>query len=382
MKMKKVSEWTKKQKWILGITTLLVVGSVGTGAYKVHADSVKKKNIAEMNQKINQENKKISDVQKELSALYIDGTTYLVSGLSNQQLKDLGQKVKELTTLEVTVSDKKITASLKNQDEEMKRVKATYEVISYQLKEQEGLNKLFVNPALDGNKVNKDLAIADGATKEKVESILKENKQVENSSILDSDWSKSVNELKEVALNQLKQIDVATQKVNALFDKENVKGDVSQDAYNQAKGEVDKIKNEKAKKSLTDRLAKVAQKLEEKAQAEKQKAEAEQAQQAQATTNGGTVTENGTYSQNQSSSSNNYSESDYSSNAGGSYSSGNGGYVSSSGNSNQGSGATSGGSGNSSSGNSTTGTVTGGGSDGGGATWEGGTFNPGDLGMN
>lgn len=377
MKMKKVSEWTKKQKWILGITTLLIVGSVGTGAYKVHADSVKKKNIAEMNQKINQENKKISDVQKELSALYIDGTTYLVSGLSNQQLKDLGQKVNELNTLEVTVSDKKITASLKNQDEEMKRVKATYEMISYQLKEQEGLNELFVKPALDGNKANKDLAIADSATKEKAEAILKETKQVENSSILDSDWSKSVNELKEVALNQLKQIDVAMQKVNALFDKENVKGDVSQDAYNQAKGEVDKIKNEKAKKSLTDRLVKVAQKLEEKVQAEKQKAEAEQTQQVQATTNSGTVTENGTYSQNQSSSSNNYSESDYSSNAGGSYSSGNGGYTSSGGNSNQGSGATSGGAGNSTTGNQS-GTVTG---DAGRDT-DYGTFNPGDLGMN
>lgn len=337
--MKKMREWTKKQKWTLTVTGLLIVGGVGAGAYKVYADSVKEKNIAEMHKRIKMEDQKIDTIKARIQALYSDHEKgYLVSDISEDELLNLQNDIKKLNTVTITVSDKTVEARIKSQDQSIRDLEKSYELLYYQARTQGEVNKLFSNPAIDGSKVNKELAIADDCKKEDVEKVLSDTKIIDGSFLVDSEWFKSIEVLKQSALGQLKQIEVATQKVNAMFDKENVKADVNQDSYNQAQGEVDKIKNEKAKKNLNDRLAKVAKKLEEKAQAEKQKAEAEQAQQQQeqATVSGGT-TDNGIYSGEQSSSSNTYSGGDYSSNnAGGGYYSGNNS-SSSGGGSNQGS---------------------------------------------
>lgn len=389
--MKNMKEWTKKTKWVLGITTLFVIGGCSVG-YKVYADSIKAKNIEEMKAKVEAENQKIDRINSEIQKMYSNHEKgFLIENVSTESIKEIENQIKSLNTITLTTKDKNLEVNIKSQDESIKDLENNYKLLNFQVEVQNRVNDLFNNDAINGGTVKKDLAISDNCNRESIEKIFFDTKTLDGTFLKDSEWTKAIKGLKEAALEQLKQIEVATQKANALFDKENVKGDVSQDAYNQAKGEVDKIKNEKAKKSLTDRLAKVAKKLEEKAQAEKEKQKAEA--EAQATASGGTVVENadGSYSvkaNNSGVSGTNSGGYSYSGGSSSNGSSGNGGYTgnngasSSTGGSSSNSGNSGGNtwSGNQDSGGSTAGGV---GSDstatGNGGTWTGGTFNPGDI---
>ncbi|MFD2307520.1 hypothetical protein [Enterococcus termitis] len=75
-------------------------------------------------------------------------------------------------------------------------------------------------------------------------------------------WQININNMIDNAENQLQQIDIAKKAVEQVYKEKVLNTD--QKKYDVAKKEVDKIKNAKAKKELSDKLAKVKSEIEKK----------------------------------------------------------------------------------------------------------------------
>lgn len=188
---------------------------------------------------------KLQPIEKELNS-YKD--SYTDFGIKKNELKN---------EIKVVKIDKKAVTT------ELSKLKTKYEV-------QEAVNSLFSKGVLDGDKLTespvkdgltaKDIEDAERLTLEKVES--------------PSKWSDSINQSIKLATAQVKQQDVATKEVGKLISKDKVKDGLSRDAYNKAKKEVDKVKNEKVKTNLNKSLNKVLKvvKADEKKAKEQKKA--------------------------------------------------------------------------------------------------------------
>lgn len=88
-------------------------------------------------------------------------------------------------------------------------------------------------------------------------------------------FDKMVNQALTEAENQYKQLQTAKAKVKAVYDGEKVTDAATRDAYNQAKTEVDKIKNQDLKTNIGTALVQVNEELTKKETAAKAKAEQE-----------------------------------------------------------------------------------------------------------
>ncbi len=300
--MKKVS---KKMKLVIGCISIVVVGSCLVG-YTNYSSS---QQLKQETKALKLEQSAYSELKKSLKSLRNE-QGYFVSDVTKDSISKI---VKEVNSL--TVNDHLKYNDLKNESANLKKeinsLKEDAKEMQSDYKVQESVNTLFqvikqqsrdVNKSVENeivaikeDNVNTSLSISDNVTIDSME-IFKDLNYQKAEKI--SEWQKSINKLIDEATNQANQIKTATEKVNSLFDKENVKSDVSTDSYNQAKIETDKIKNEKAKKTLTDKLVKVKTKLdeqekkkqEEQKQQEKAKQEAQQSeQQAQQQSTGNTA---------------------------------------------------------------------------------------------
>ena len=317
------------------IATSILVGtlSVGGTAYAVQKNHADKVNDAKA--ELKQETKTLNSIESEVSA-YIDKDGFLQSGLTYDVIEQLKKSLNSIKDDYIDFSIKK--DDLKNEIKVVKIGKESLEQdfadITSKLQTQVAVNALFTKDAIDGNEV-KTQSIKDGLTEEEVaevKTLLKE--EIKD----DSKWGIELGKLADEADNQIKQIETATKAVNGLYSNDKVKDDVTVSQYKKAKSEVDKVKNENAKKDLEkklDKVSTVAQANEKKAKEEAEaqakaeaeaQAKAEAEAQAQATQTANTSTSNSNSSSNgttsnYSSSSNSGSSNSYSSNSGSSSSS-------------------------------------------------------------
>lgn len=275
----------------------LIIGGSAIGVFN-HSHKVK----------VNEARAEVQDIQTSLKSMYTEVASftnkdgYIKSGFTLDKLQpiekelnsykdsytDFGIKKDELKNeIKVVKIDKKAVTT------ELSKLKTKYEV-------QEAVNSLFSKGVLDGDKLTespvkdgltaKDIEDAERLTLEKVES--------------PSKWSDSINQSIKLATAQVKQQDVATKEVGKLISKDKVKDGLSRDAYNKAKQEVDKVKNEKVKTDLNkslDMVLKAVKANEKKAKEqqkalEKMKADAESKVQSQTGTNETSSTGQSTYS--------------------------------------------------------------------------------------
>lgn len=228
--------------------------------------------------KVNEAKAEVQDIQTSLKSMYTEVASftnkdgYIKSGFTLDKLQpiekelnsykdsytDFGIKKDELKNeIKVVKIDKKAVTT------ELSKLKTKYEV-------QEAVNSLFSKGVLDGDKLTES-PLKDGLTAKDIEDAERLTLvKVESP----SKWSDSINQSIKLATTQVKQQDVATKEVGKLISKDKVKDGVSRDAYNKAKKEVDKVKNEKVKTNLNKSLDKVLKvvKANEKKAKEQQKA--------------------------------------------------------------------------------------------------------------
>ncbi len=260
--------------------------------------------------KVNEARAEVQDIQTSLKSMYTEVASftnkdgYIKSGFTLDKLQpiekelnsykdsytDFGIKKDELKNeIKVVKIDKKAVTT------ELSKLKTKYEV-------QEAVNSLFSKGVLDGDKLTES-PLKDGLTAKDIEDA--EHLALEKIES-PSKWSDSINQSIKLASTQVKQQDVATKEVGKLISKDKVKDGVSRDAYNKAKKEVDKVKNEKVKTDLNkslDKVLKAVKANEKKAKEqqkalEKMKADAESKVQSQTGTNETSSTGQSTYSSN------------------------------------------------------------------------------------
>ncbi|MBC1339628.1 toxin Cry1Ac domain D-VI-related protein [Listeria innocua] len=267
----------KKRKWIIGVSIAIGLVILGGGALGFHYHSVKaeeKKQAEAQQAQMKKLQQTIQTYQKEVNAWYTDDKKEgLQKATTEKEITSMESKLKKLEGKEMSVD----TAAK--------------------------LNTLVMDVGYARSMLDAQTKVAslfDGT------GALVENAQLEAA-------EKAVNQLKETkpafvkaqqkrlteAKNQVKTIEEATKAVNALYTndkRETVQSNVTQANYTTAKTKVASIKQAKAKKMLSDALAKVETILQKQKEVAQQQAQAtEQAantNEAQAT-NGNTASSDG-----------------------------------------------------------------------------------------
>lgn len=271
---------TKKQKTtIISVVGVAVIAFGGTYAY---GQSQSNKKLAEAKQELTVSTNKLAELEKQIVAL-LDSkdSNYLAKDVKEEQITKLKKQVETETTLKDTENLPK--ADYDTFKKQSKAVQQDIQKVETAYKTQTTVNGLFKQTdkevAMNGSDVKKDLPIADDLKKETVEQAKKEVYK-DKSTV---PYDKTVNELLTNAENQINQLEKAKAEVAKVYTDGKV---ISTDtkAYDTAKAETDKVKNEKAKKDLSDQLAKVKTDIDKKAkeQADKnnQSSDAKEASQA------------------------------------------------------------------------------------------------------
>ncbi|EAC8844279.1 hypothetical protein AM614_14915 [Listeria monocytogenes] len=218
---------TKKTGWLIAIGVIVLAG-IGWGVFTYTADQ------KEQAEKKEQE-KQVTKLEKQVNDLYQD---------TDKEMLKTGISEKDIQAAEKSLDDFKgktfVTAAIK---QDVAQITKDWSNADYMYTYRMQVEKL-----LDPNKVlREDADLAQVATQRKD---LLENTKKEA-------FAKSFDPIVKEATAQQNQIDVANQQVTALysnFDKKEVKKGLTRATYNQAKASVDKIKQAKAKQTLTTNL--------------------------------------------------------------------------------------------------------------------------------
>ncbi|MBC1338049.1 toxin Cry1Ac domain D-VI-related protein [Listeria innocua] len=264
----------KKRKFIIGVSIAIGLVILGGGALGFHYHSVKaeeKKQAEAQQAQTKKLQQTIQTYQKEVNAWYTDDKKEgLQKATTEKEITSMESKLKKLEGKEMSVD----TAAK--------------------------LNTLVMDVGYARSMLDAQTKVASLFDKS---GALVENAQLESA-------EKAVNKLKEVksvfvetqqkrlteAKNQAKTIEEATKAVNTLYTndkRETVQSNVTQANYTTAKTKVASIKQAKAKKTLSDALAKVEAVLQKQKEVAQQQAEQAANTNDNQTTNDDNATSNG-----------------------------------------------------------------------------------------
>lgn len=304
----RMKQLSKKQKVTIATVAVLVVlgGSFG---YKAYADGQTKKQMEQAQVLVDKQSKEIKDLQAEIKTLFnAEKPDFLNKDVSEETLSPIQEKLDKIEKNYDSIVLPTKEVKTKDYSNYLASCKESIMMIESMLVAQKDINGLFGKTVIAGDTVTKDVAIKDDLKADTVKTVKASfyNKEIQ------SEWQKAINGLLDNADDQLKQIEKSKLALEKVY-KDNKVINTDQKNYDSAKSEIDKIRNEKAKKELADKLAKVKQEIESKAKAEsekkaqeqtvtesttqKAKEQASQVAQNEASTNGGatqTATNDGT----------------------------------------------------------------------------------------
>lgn len=307
------SQLSKKSKMAVGLVGLVcVVAIVGGGSAYANNQSQQKMAV-ETQQTLDTTTTKLSDLTTMVEAL-LDSKdqNYLAQDVTEKQVNELKKEVGSTiqSVSKDTLSGNKALDKVDFSDYEQAKAEINTQLDKVQkaLETQTTINSLYKqdkeNVAMNGSKVKKDLPIKDDLKKETVEKAKKE--------LFEKDtkvpYNNTINDLVTNAENQVNQIEKAKSEVAKVF-KDGKVVSTDKKLYETAKTETDKIKNEKAKKSLSDQLAKVKSDLDKKEKEESEKAKTAEATEQEESKNADSVAKADTGQANGSTAGNDYTPS-------------------------------------------------------------------------
>lgn len=275
LKMKlseRMKQLSKKQKVTIATVAVLVVlgGSFG---YKAYADGQTKKQVEQAQVLVDKQSKEIKDLQVEIKALFnAEKPDFLNKDVSEETLSPIREKLDKIEKNYDSIVLPTKEVKTKDYSNYLTSCKESIMMIESMLVAQKDINELFGKTVIAGDTVTKDVAIKDDLKADTVKTVKASfyNKEIQ------SEWQKAINGLLDNADDQLKQIEKSKLALEKVY-KDNKVINTDQKNYDSAKSEIDKIRNEKAKKELVDKLAKVKQEIDSKSKAESEKKAQEQA---------------------------------------------------------------------------------------------------------
>lgn len=273
--MDRVKGMSRKKKLAIAAILILAIGGTGTAVY---ANNQSQQKLTEAQAVVDKEYSTLKGLEKEIQALFDEkDASFLATGVTADQIKELKIEVATAANnyFSMDVDFKKLDT--KDFISEMTTAEEQLAIASEKLALQEAVNGLFSEKdkiALKGSTVTKDLAIVDNLDDKVIESVKELSDDADEST-----FDQAILDLIAAAEGQLRQIETATTSVQKVYKGGKVVSTETK-LYDAAKKEVDKIKNVKAKKTLSDQLEKVKAAIDKKAQdakaaEEKAKAEAE-----------------------------------------------------------------------------------------------------------
>lgn len=263
---KKIRGLSKKKIMITVISVFAIIGLGGT----VYASQIHKK-MSDAQSIVDKKQNTLKNLKVELQRSFdTKDKEFLAENVTKEQVTTLRKKykqaVKKVESLSVDTKKLKLSG-FSNEKNDCKNLLA---VIENKFLIQDAINHLYQSKdksaALNGSKVTWDLEIVDDLKIETIKDIKKEHLQDTKETTFD----KTVIELVNNAENQVTQIDTAKKAVAKIY-KDNQVISTDSKLYGNAKFEIDKIKNVKAKKSLSDELAKVEVEIDKKAKETEEK---------------------------------------------------------------------------------------------------------------
>jgi hypothetical protein len=274
LKMKlseRMKQLSKKQKVTIATVAVLVVlgGSFG---YKAYADGQTKKQVEQAQVLVDKQSKEIKDLQVEIKALFnAEKPDFLNKDVSEETLSLIQEKLDKIEKNYDSIVFPTREVKTKDYSNYLSSCKESIMMIESMLVAQKDVNGLFGKTVITGDTVTKDVAIKNDLKADTVKTVKDSfyNKEIQ------SEWQKAINSLLDNADDQLKQIEKAKQTLEKVY-KDNKVINTDQKNYDSAKSEIDKVRNEKVKKELAGKLAKVKQEIDSKAKAESEKKAQEQ----------------------------------------------------------------------------------------------------------
>lgn len=260
-----MKKWTNKKKIIVGVVTLVCVGVVAGGATAV---SEKNKTAAKIEQKQKEYMEVLDNVNTELkAALDKEDEHYLVQGFTQE---DMDSFVEQKNTANAIDGNEAVKSAITT-------VNDTFEKVQTAFNRQEAVNSLYKRDeqtqAMDGKELKNDLAITDDLKKEFVMNI----KDAHFVNDAKNEYDKTINSFITNAAEQVEQIEIAEVAVSKIYNSTEEKvSSVDQTHYDSAKSEVDKIKNDKAKNDLLEKISKVKEEIDKQAAAKKEQEKLEE----------------------------------------------------------------------------------------------------------
>ena len=286
--MKKWQELNQKTK--IMVASGMVLGALGLGgvvygvtnytqqqAYQAKVESVASS--------VDKETKTLKELQAKINQAYTDNKkTFLKATFTKQALKDLEKSIEDYQ--EKFAKLIKVYAELKESDtgdfafkkagleEGQKTLKIDFKALSDKANKQFAVNDLFEKPYLVGNKTT-DQPIKATIKKADVEKV-KQSSYTKNATDKQP-FEQALNKGIESAEAQITQTEKATKAVSELYNKDKVTDKANKETLENAKKEVDAIKNTTIKKTFDKALKAIEDKVkaDEKAKEEKAKTEAE-----------------------------------------------------------------------------------------------------------
>lgn len=274
--MKKWSEYTNKQKFLVVACSLGVICGGTFGGYQAYAVNQQAKDKQALQQVLHAVNEEGSITNAILS--FQDPNGYLTEYLVKEDIETIQKRLEALKNYCDAFEDKYPESKVEEEQEIFKQ-EELLKLVEKKLAIQDQVNALFTTetPAINGSTVNKDLALAEGVDKEAIEQI-----DTTDDTLPKDKWLESIEALKTVANEQITAIEKADKAVNACYKNNKVASNVTKKNYEEAEKAVKAVKRESDKERLTKKLAEIKKVVEENEKKAKEKEKEKKAQQSTA----------------------------------------------------------------------------------------------------
>lgn len=277
--------FSKRGKLTVAVLTIILLLVGGFGAKSVYD----RKQLYSAEGAFEYQLSKLTAFEPQVESYFVEENPDFVHDIEEEKLAELKAEWEGILKEDDFQDYYNSSPEYEEYEELVESLSERLEELVYKTAVQSELNALFSEAAIQDDQVEADLAIKDDLHAEEIAAVQPEEAE-------EDAWYTAVNGLMTSASDQLKQIETAAEAVAKLFDGDEINSEVSREDYDSAEEEVDKIKNEKAKNELSDRLVPVIAFIDEK-EAEEARLLVEAEAEAEAAAVGGTVVwqEDGTY---------------------------------------------------------------------------------------
>lgn len=255
-----IRELTTKQKLLSVLIAALAVATIIFGTIR-YANAQAAKRLEESASFVDYRTSRISGtILQEAKELFdADKKGYLVKGLTAEQIDAVQKKLDDAGS-SLPEHNEKIADKLAQLQKKQQEVQIWIDLAKNHLEQQEQVNGLFLEqdgkPVINGTEVASEPVIDGKTTIEMINQIGTIERTVIND-YNDANWAKDMESLLANATEQATQIATAKKALEAVYQDDQVVAEPTEEAYQQAQTEVDKIKNETVKNELNAILAQV-----------------------------------------------------------------------------------------------------------------------------